>query len=516
MRRLARWLVRTTTRRTVLLALLLPAAWTAWALAPPSPEVRWSLPANDAANNWFLPDGRTVLTVKRVIKPLPYGGFGVSRPGPLIGRDIETGRERYRLLDFVKDVGLIETTPDGRRMTVQTDHGGLFVLDPIDGRQVAALPEANPSWTRFQEHINPVSPDGRWMAHSPQDNDVDLFDLAAGRDGPVLAGARRPMAFSPDGRVFAAETADQHIGFWDVATGAARTTQADRGPRITASGLRFSPDGQTLAVVTSDANPWLSRPPLTAVVLWDVATGTRKPGPPMPGPDRSTDGLTFNTDGRFLAIQTANLDWLWDMTADPPAPVRFDSDAADLSVPWPYLPLWTSDGTAILAADGLRGLALFDPVQRERRQTFRFGHEQVSSIQSPSFSPDGRTLLVSYQIPSWVNRLPDLVQRWLTRIGSGPGFRTVAATFDVATGRPLRLIERPANRWLLPRSFTPDGRSFWTMTLPPFPPPSPTDQVVFERWSVEAGTPWGMIGLTATGLALAATDWRRERRRWSA
>src|SRR5207253_1973842 len=88
---------------------------------------------------------------------------------------------------------------------------------------------------------------------------------------------------------------------------------------------------------------------------------------------------------------------------------------------------------------GPRELALFDPATRERRQTFRLGHEHVRNGEDARFSPDGRTLLVCYMAQTWLNRLPvpDRFRLWLRQTGYVSDHNTVAAAFDVATGRPL-------------------------------------------------------------------------------
>src|SRR5882724_4375714 len=99
MRRLARWLLRTPTRRAVLLALLLALAWTAWAFWPPAPDEAWSLAGGEVGSAQVTPDGLTVVTGR--LPPNDDGiGFQAIQEGrPLVGRDLATGAERYRLDD---------------------------------------------------------------------------------------------------------------------------------------------------------------------------------------------------------------------------------------------------------------------------------------------------------------------------------------------------------------------------------------------------------------------------------
>src|SRR5580704_16630363 len=105
-----RLLVRTPRRRLAWLILTIALAWAAWAVWPPAPEARWSLPADEGAYCQFTPDGRTVVTYRRVYEQMPTVR-AVFRAGPLVGRDPETGRERYRALEAVKRLGGVELTP---------------------------------------------------------------------------------------------------------------------------------------------------------------------------------------------------------------------------------------------------------------------------------------------------------------------------------------------------------------------------------------------------------------------
>src|SRR5437764_8463584 len=132
-----RILVRTPRRRLAWLVLIVALAWAAWTMLPPVPEARWSLPADEGVNPVFTPDGRTVVTYRRVYEQMP-AGRAVFQAGPLVGRDAETGRERYRALEAAKRPGGVELTPDGRRLTVQVDGKELVVLDPSDGWPLAA------------------------------------------------------------------------------------------------------------------------------------------------------------------------------------------------------------------------------------------------------------------------------------------------------------------------------------------------------------------------------------------
>jgi WD40 repeat protein len=254
------------------------------------------------------------------------------------------------------------------------------------------------------------------------------------------------------------------------------------------------------------------------VALWDVATGARRPDPPMPaGPNQRILGLSFSPDSRFLAVQTAwTGGWLWDLSTDPPGLVQLTPVGPPPPLQLSGLPLLTPNGLALSLA-GPRELALFDPATRERRQTFHLRNEHIRSGEDARFSPDGRTLLVSYLARTWISRLhlPDRVVLWLRQTGYVSDHQTVVTAFDVATGRPRRSVTfsfLPSVTFPAPpHSFGADGHSFWTVTMPIKLAPGP---IVFERWSVDPpGPPWWLIGLTAVAVGVAAVDWARSRRK---
>jgi WD40 repeat protein len=520
-----RILVRTPRRRLAWLALIVALAWVVWSALPSRPEASWSLPPGERTNYWFTPDGRTVLTVRRGSESASSGGSAVAQAGRLVGRDAETGRERYRLLGSAKSVGLIELTPSGLA-TVPADGDQLIVFDPADGRQVAALSgvwfghDKGRSVMYFSEYINPVSPDGRWLAYRAREgDDLRLHDLIEGHDGPVLPGARPPANFSPDGRTLAALTADRRVGFWDVATGAARPAPADRGPPMKVCGLWFSPDGRTLAAVVEATAPDGLLPPAGGlgvgippnfVALWDVASGARRADPPTPGPGQSISGLSFSPDSRFLAAAGDGPSGLWDLTPEPPALVLLAPAAGAPMILRSNPPLLTPDGSGVLAVGAGRELVLLDPATRERRQSFRLRPEAFPLGTSAAFSPDGRTLLVSYQTLSWTGRLPNWTRRWLDKVRAGPRVHIAVGAFDVATGWPLRAVEFAGGPHVTLPAFAPDSRSFWTVTTPASN--ETNGRVVFERWSVEPpGPPWWLLGLTAAAVGLAVVDRFRRR-----
>jgi WD40 repeat protein len=89
------------------------------------------------------------------------------------------------------------------------------------------------------------SPDGRYIAWSGAQGDVQLFDLAANRLSTIpgtseLAG---PLAFSPDSSTLAGAAADLEVSTWRLPAGI-RTYKARATSRV--YDIRFAHDGSTL------------------------------------------------------------------------------------------------------------------------------------------------------------------------------------------------------------------------------------------------------------------------------
>src|SRR5262249_27642850 len=71
------------------------------------------------------------------------------------------------------------------------------------------------------------SPDGRTLATGGDNNELILWDLAAGKERFVCKGHTDEVwsvAFSPDGRLVASGSNDDLIKLWDVTTGKEKAT----------------------------------------------------------------------------------------------------------------------------------------------------------------------------------------------------------------------------------------------------------------------------------------------------
>jgi eukaryotic-like serine/threonine-protein kinase len=177
-------------------------------------------------------------------------------------------------------------TPDGRLATLDGRHT-VRVFEERNSRLTVAWeqplpPGASRGW---------LSPDGRWLARTDADHAVRLWDVAAGKAGPVLAGHTSPVgsvAFATDGGLLASADAQENVRVWDLATGRERHRLSQAGSRV---GL--SPDGKWLAAVRTGAE--------LEVFRTDTAKSAWAMKPSRLGLDFE-GGPVFSPDGRWLAL----------------------------------------------------------------------------------------------------------------------------------------------------------------------------------------------------------------------
>jgi WD40 repeat protein len=135
------------------------------------------------------------------------------------------------------------------------------------------------------------SPDGRYLAVSPDRYAVKIFDVADEtwliRLPTSFTGAVNAMAFSPDGATLATGHYDGEVNVWDIKTGA-RLLSFVTDEVI--QSLAFSPDGRLLATGGSFEN--------SLVRLWSAGSGALLRT--LEGHIGGVTNLIFSPDGRYL------------------------------------------------------------------------------------------------------------------------------------------------------------------------------------------------------------------------
>ncbi|NUQ63640.1 MAG: caspase family protein [Pirellulales bacterium] len=208
-------------------------------------------------NDWpsdavaFTPDGRRVV----------LGTWN----GPILVRDVETGKEIHRLRGHSEGVFALAVSADGTRVATASDDQTVRLWDIAAGNELRC----------FQGHTDNViavaiSPDGRYVLSSSSDNTVRLWDAGSGNEIRQYAGHSlwaASVSFSPDGRYVLAGACDNTAVLWDLAT--ARPIRSYREKPEEG----YSTDTVQSAVFSADGRRILTAGEDKTVRLWDAASG---------------------------------------------------------------------------------------------------------------------------------------------------------------------------------------------------------------------------------------------------
>lgn len=289
-------------------------------------------------------------------------------------------------------------SPDGRLLALAGADGRMRLCDASTGQilQTFTAQAGNLFGIAF-------SPDSRLVASGSRDGSIQIYDTST---NAILhrfedLGDVRSVAFSPDGELLAAITYLGLVMLWDTNDWSEFAVHHARA--YTGGNLRFSPDGQSLAVGAGDK-----------LQLWDPATGEVRKD--LPGHWRNTFVGEFSPDGRALAsCGNDRLIRVLDLTTEPDGqPTRLElANFADIDI--------STDGRFIAAA------ATRDPVYVDRDGSFLLiwsldGNREVRRIRghtdiltSVMFAPDG------------------------THVATGSHDRTIRI-WDVETGQALQTL----------------------------------------------------------------------------
>lgn len=245
----------------------------------------------------FSPDGLTMAT----------GTFAQGGGGDIALRRASDGALLHELEGIQGDVMTdVAFSPDGRLLAASSDDrwvpGGTIRLWSVpDGAQQGTISVPSAGVTSID-----FSPDGAVLAIGLRDGAVELRTIP---DGSLLRtidaevgernALRRIMVeFSPDGQILAtaASLGDGTVHLWQVSDGALLRTIREYVSDWSIESITFSPDGETLAVLSYK------------VELWRVSDGSmlRK----LEWTNVWSDAIRFSPDGKILAVAQINV-YLW-------------------------------------------------------------------------------------------------------------------------------------------------------------------------------------------------------------
>jgi WD40 repeat protein/tRNA A-37 threonylcarbamoyl transferase component Bud32 len=173
--------------------------------------------------------------------------------------DAQLDRSRAVLAVGDGPISRAQFTRDGRRMMARQRDAVIRVWD-LPTRTEYRPSEPLPPGQHFR-----FSPDGSTIAQSPDEREIQLYDLAPQRFRAALKGHTdqlQMLEYSPDGARLFSFALDRTLRTWDVRSGTAlRTTHLPKGVGYP---LRVSPNGRFFASGWNGTN---------VPRLWDAETG---------------------------------------------------------------------------------------------------------------------------------------------------------------------------------------------------------------------------------------------------
>ncbi len=313
-------------------------------------------------------DGLAAIAFGSGGKVIVTGGFHLagSDHGMVRLRDPATGKST-EAFQFPYRIEAIALSPDGKQLVVGS--GGL-----LQG------PRAKPSLV-VPGRLTVLSfPDGR-----------ELFNLKGG------SHSYSALAFSPDGKLLAVggSRADDTgapremtpIVIWDPATGKEKLTL--KGQPGTIYGVAFSPDGKTLAVVSTLTGERVGLSGVGHARLWDVDSG--KDLIELKGDPGPVWQVSFAPNGKLVATGGADGNVrLWD-----PATGK-ELAKLNLGTPVVNALAFSSDGKLIGASGGNKlradrpGVLKVWELETRKEHCELSGHE--TNVRTLAFSPDSTRL----------------------------------------------------------------------------------------------------------------------------
>ena len=269
--------------------------------------------------------------------------------------------------------------------------------------------------------------------------------LAALQRSPAALRFIRPstseitgIAVSPDGQLMATGDAAGVVRFEDLHTWKAVGSAVHLPAPVPPLGLRFSPDGRTVAAAAGKGN-------LSQIYLIDVASRRARLIGSWPGlvkiiPNGSTT-VAFSPDGSELAVGLAS----WPPNADTPISERLVLvDASSGKVRW------------------LRAYPL-EPDQEEVQVAFTPGGTLVTSAENGTtdlWNTHTGRVARQFRVGGRFALSPDGRQAAIGLNGSSDATATTSVVLlDLSTGKEQALQNLPDSTWMATLQYTPDGKS---------------------------------------------------------
>lgn len=430
-------------------------------------QILANLPAGYLQRVTFSPDGRWLL----VGQSTGWNGD----PGPLLVCDAH-GREVGRLAEagaqavFAPIAGWLATGSwQGRiRLWRWSEAAGVGTGVPEPTRERDLEPAGKVLALGF-------SPDGTRLASSNEAGDLQIWDVANGREvrrvAAALSGFPRCVAFSPDGRWLVTGGDDRLLRVRDSAT--LEVTAVHRGHPGSIWSMAWAPDGRGVIAAASDGSisvwPW-EPPPPREVVLTNVFA------------DYYKSALAISPDSRWVSMGLAGGGLaLWDArTGAEVARVALGTDRLHAA--------FSADSTELVVAIGAESVRRFSVPGLQPRGDVRLQAPGGLAL-GAELSPEGRWLVglsagagAEGTLYLWDAREGALKATWsghsnqVRGVRFSPDLRWLASggldhttrLWDLQTLQPAAVL-RGASNAVTVLAFAPDSRTLaaggWDHTL---------------------------------------------------
>jgi WD40 repeat protein len=373
----------------------------------------------------FSRDGKTLATV---------GGDAVVHVW-----EFPSGKLLRRLAGHKYTVHYVAFSGDGKRLFASDGSQAILVWDPATGQLLERYEGEPKGASPFA-----LSADGKWLANvvEPQWSRVRVRDLQTGRDVHLLPEGKTSisgLAFSPDGRTLAVVSHISGVQIWETVTGQLRETFDKLKGQATAAA--FTPDGKSLIVGTSKA-----------IHVFELKSGKEIR---QFGPDHLWPGsLAVTSDSKTLAVPLSEgAVALWDLTTGREIrrwQTEFFWGASGVAFSPDDKVLLTTAGSAGNATHlGLWDVATGKPLHPQ------VGH--TSRITGLALSKDGKSLAST----------------------SADG---TLRLWDPATGQERKRIAADKSKPFHCVAFSPDGKTLATGTQK-----GGLDDILVQLWSADTG-----------------------------
>ena len=225
----------------------------------------------------------------------PDGKRLYSEGSSCIVWNVINGERVYELDKESKGVQTAVFSPNGKWLAASGKNGDIQLYDPSTGREVCRCNTESKA-----VETAAFSPNGKWLAAGCSDDTIRLFDPLTGKE------VRRwdtqslfvpNLVFSTDSKTIASVCFFTECGvrFWDVETG--KDTRSLDGHRSLIEEMQLSPDGKTL---------WGRGRMDRRAICWNAATTEAVEVVPMPAKAISHSRGALSPGGAFLAWGSAS------------------------------------------------------------------------------------------------------------------------------------------------------------------------------------------------------------------